>query len=212
MTMMTIVYVRVSTDDQVEHSPEAQRQRCAEYAKLKGFGSIRFLSDEGKSGKNLDRPAMRELIDLIETGQVANLIVWRHDRLTRNSGDTQRLLDLFAKHCVSVHSINEGDLDSTSANGRFISIINGAVSQFEREKTVENVKAFVKDQNQDGYWVNRPPPGYDLIQNVLQPNDDAHLVRRVFSLRFREVFQRGLSQVPGFPGRKPCCPGFAPTP
>jgi site-specific DNA recombinase len=79
--MLTIAYVRVSTEDQVEHSPEAQRRRCAEYAQSKGLDAPRFLSDEGLSGKNLDRPAMQELIALIEADQVANLIVWRIDRL-----------------------------------------------------------------------------------------------------------------------------------
>ena len=103
--MLTIAYVRVSTDDQVEHSPEAQRRRCAEYAQSKGLDVPRFLSDEGMSGKNLDRPAMQELIALIEADQVANLIVWRIDRLSRDSGDVNRLLKLFEKHCVSVHSL-----------------------------------------------------------------------------------------------------------
>lgn len=98
--MLTIAYARVSTDDQVEHSPEAQRRRCAEYAQSKGLDVPRFLSDEGLSGKNLNRPAMQELIALIEADQVANLIVWRIDRLSRDCGDVNHLLKLFEKHCV----------------------------------------------------------------------------------------------------------------
>lgn len=96
--MLTIGYVRVSTDDQVEHSPAAQRKRCAEYARSKGLEPPRFLCDEGLSGKNLDRPAMQQLIELIEADQVANLIVWRINRLSRDSADVNRLLKLFEKH------------------------------------------------------------------------------------------------------------------
>ncbi len=55
----TVAYVRVSTEDQVEFSPDAQAKRCRELARLRDLGSVRVLSDEGWSGKNLDRPAMR---------------------------------------------------------------------------------------------------------------------------------------------------------
>ncbi len=60
--MLTIAYARVSTDDQTDYSPEAQRRRCAEYAKANDLGVVRFLPDEGLSGKNLQRPGIRELI------------------------------------------------------------------------------------------------------------------------------------------------------
>ena len=172
-----------STDDQVEHSPEAQRRRCAEYAQSKGLDVPRFLSDEGLSGKNLDRPAMRELITLIEADQVANLIVWRIDRLSRDSGDMSRLLKLFEKHCVSVHSLSEGNVEPGTASGRFTAGLHGLFGQFEREKIVENVTTSMHELIKAGYWLNTPPIGYNLVDNVLVANDDAHLVRRAFAAR-----------------------------
>lgn len=60
--------MRGSTDDQVEYSPEAQRRRCAEYARSKGLDAPGFLSDQGRSRKSLDRPAMWELIALTQAG------------------------------------------------------------------------------------------------------------------------------------------------
>jgi site-specific DNA recombinase len=181
--MLTIAYVRVSTDDQVEHSPEAQRRRCAEYAHSKGLNAPRFLSDEGRSGKNLDRPAMQELIALIEADQVAHLIVWRIDRLSRDSGDVNRLLKLFEQHCVTVHSLNEGNVESVTASGRFTAGLHGLLAQLEREKIIENVKMGMEQAARAGYWLNTPPIGYDLVDRVLVANDDAHLVRRAFALR-----------------------------
>ena len=181
--MLTIAYVRVSTDDQVEHSPEAQRRRCAEYAQSKGFDTPRFLSDEGLSGKNLDRPAMQELIALIEADRVTNLIVWRIDRLSRDSGDVNHLLKLFEKHCVCVHSLNEGNVESITASGRFTANLHGLLAQLEREKIVENVTTSMHELIKAGYWLNTPPIGYDLVGNILVANDDAHLVRRAFAAR-----------------------------
>ena len=73
--MTTIAYVRVSTDDQVDYSPDAQRSRCLQYAASHDLGPVAFLSDEGLSGKDLiNRPAMRELLALVEAGAVTN--VW----------------------------------------------------------------------------------------------------------------------------------------
>ena len=93
--MLTIAYVRVSTEDQVEHSPDAQRKRCRLYAEHLGLGAVTFLADEGLSGKDLERPSMRELIALVEDDLVQNVIVWRLDRLSRDTADLSRLIKLF---------------------------------------------------------------------------------------------------------------------
>ena len=87
-----VAYVRVSTEDQVEYSPDAQAKRCRDLAKLRDLGAVKVLADEGWSAKNLDRPQMRELISMVETGQVAHLIIWRWDRLSRDQGDSSRLV------------------------------------------------------------------------------------------------------------------------
>lgn len=197
--MLTIAYVRVSTDDQVEHSPAAQRKRCAEYARANGLEPPRFLCDEGLSGKNLDRPAMQQLIELIEADQVANLIVWRINRLSRDSADVNRLLKLFEKHCVVVHSLSEGAVESVTASGRFTAGLHGLLAQLEREQIVENVTTSMHELIRDGFWLNKPPIGYRLDQNVLYPDDDAHLVRRAFKIRAAGA---SLPQVAGATGLK----------
>jgi site-specific DNA recombinase len=63
---LTIGYVRVSTEDQVEYSPDAQANRCRQFAKEHDLGAVTILRDDGWSGKNLERPAMRELVALVE--------------------------------------------------------------------------------------------------------------------------------------------------
>jgi hypothetical protein len=104
----TLAYVRVSTEDQVEFSPDAQAKRCRDLARLRDLGPVTVLADEGWSGKNLERPAMRKLLRLIEAGEVRHLLIWRWDRLSRDQGDFSRLVSLFGAHGVIVHSVNEG--------------------------------------------------------------------------------------------------------
>nr|WP_291823051.1 recombinase family protein [Candidatus Microthrix sp.] len=154
----------MSTDDQVEQSPDAQRRRCAEYAAQKNLGPVKFLSDEGQSGKDLERPAMQELVGLIEADQVTNLIVWRMDRLSRDSGDTSRLLRLFEQHCVNVHSLNEGDLETGSASGRFTAGLHGLLAnpserRSSKTSTSGTNKLFVPATGSTGPdWLQRCRP------------------------------------------------------
>src|SRR4051794_1560369 len=114
--MLTIAYIRVSTEDQIDYSPDAQRNRCLQHAISNDLGAVTFLADEGRSGKDLNRPAIQELMSRVESGEVANVVVWRLDRLSRDSADLSRLIRLFDEKCVSVHSISEGRVDVASAS------------------------------------------------------------------------------------------------
>ena len=45
----TLAYVRVSTEDQIEFSPDAQAKRCRDLARLRELGPVIVLADEGWS-------------------------------------------------------------------------------------------------------------------------------------------------------------------
>jgi site-specific DNA recombinase len=181
--MTTIAYVRVSTEDQVEFSPDAQAKRCRDLAKLKQLGSVTVLADEGWSGKNLDRPAVRELLRLVAEGDVTNLVIWRWDRLSRDQGDFATLVKLFDRHGVRVHSVNEGELDLASASGRMQIGVHGVFAQYYRDQIVENTRMGQRQAAEQGRWLNRAPTGYDMINGALVPNEMAPLVQRAFKLR-----------------------------
>ena len=179
----TVAYVRVSTEDQVEFSPDAQLKRCRDLARLRGLEPVTVLADEGWSGKNLERPAMRKLLELVETGQVKHLLIWRWDRLSRDQGDFATLVKLFDRHGVKVHSVNEGDLDLASASGRMQIGVHGVFAQYYRDQIVENTRMGQRQAAEQGRWLNRAPTGYDMINGKLVPNDMAPLVQRIFALR-----------------------------
>ncbi len=180
---LTVGYVRVSTEDQVEYSPEAQSNRCRQFAKEHDLGAITILRDEGWSGKNLERPAMQELIALIEADRVTNIVTWRLDRLSRDTGDLNFLVRMCERHCVTLHPINEGAADLQTASGRMQIGVHGVFAQFYREHIVENVRLGMQHAAQQGRWLNRAPTGYDMINPRLVANDDAAVVRRIFALR-----------------------------
>ena len=55
-----------------------QRTLLEKYAKEKGFENTIFLADDGYSGTNFERPSWKKIVEMIEAGQVANLIVKSH--------------------------------------------------------------------------------------------------------------------------------------
>jgi len=181
--MTTVAYVRVSTEDQVEFSPDAQVKRCRDLARLRGLEPVTVLADEGWSGKNLDRPAVQELLRLVELGSVKDLLIWRWDRLSRDQGDFALLVKLFDRHGVKVHSVNEGDLDLASASGRMQIGVHGVFAQYYRDQIVENTRMGQRQAAEQGRWLNRAPTGYDMVNGHLIPNDMAPLVQRIFALR-----------------------------
>lgn len=136
----TVAYVRVSTEDQVEYSPDAQAKRCKDLARLRDLGPVRVFVDEKWSAKNLDRPAMTELLALISAGSVRNLVVWRWDRLSRDQEDTARLVKVFREHGVTVYSVSEGEVDLVSASGKMQIGVTGVFAQYYRDQIIENTK------------------------------------------------------------------------
>lgn len=188
--MLTVAYCRVSTEEQAAEgfSIEGQADRLRQYAELHGLGPVFVITDPGRSGKDLNRPGLLQILQMVDEGHVSHVLVWRLDRLSRNLGDLIGLADRFGQANVSLHSFTE-KLDLSSATGRMFYNILGSFAQFYREQLSENVRLGMRQAASKGFWTNRPPTGYDLEDGVLIPNSDADKVREVFRLR-----AAGLSQ------------------
>jgi len=132
--MKTIGYVRVSTDRQADTgvSLEAQESKIRAMATVRGCDLDEVVVDGGESAKDLKRPGVERLLALVSAGKVDAVIVAKLDRLTRSVKDLCALLELFEKRKVALISVAES-LDTSSAAGRLVITIMGAVSQWERE-------------------------------------------------------------------------------
>jgi site-specific DNA recombinase len=182
--MLTVAYCRVSTEDQATEgfSIEGQTEKLKAYAELHDLGDVVVITDPGRSGKNLDRPGLQQLLGMVDAGHVRAVLIWRLDRLSRNLADLILLADRFGQADVDLHSFSE-KLDLSSATGRMFYGILGSFAQFYREQLSENVRMGMAQAMRQGRWVNRPPTGYDLVDGLLVPNDDAGTIRRVFRMR-----------------------------
>lgn len=182
------LYIRVSTDAQFEegYSVDAQKEMLAAYCTTKGWKRFEFYIDGGFTGSNIERPAMRRLIDEVSRGLVFAVVVYKLDRLSRSQKDTLYLIeDVFNPAGVSFTSLNE-NLDTAMPMGRAMLGIMSAFAQLERETIRERTRMGMKERVKEGLWMGggRTPFGYDYdrTRGVLTPNEDADTVRKIYEL------------------------------
>jgi len=185
----TGIYVRVSTEEQAQegYSIRAQEEKLRDFARIKEWLVYKIYMDEGISGKNItERPAINEMIADIKDGKVKNVLVFKIDRLTRNTADLISLIDLFNEHNCAFNSLTES-IDTHSATGRMFIKIIGIFAEFERENIAERVRTGLERKAKEGYAlnVNNPSYGYDKkegekIQTINEP--EAVIVREIFDM------------------------------
>src|SRR5438046_8877729 len=102
------IYTRKSTEeglDQEFNSLDAQRESAEAYISSQKEAGWKLVPDRyddgGFSGGNLDRPALRRLLDDVEAGRVDCVLVYKVDRLSRSLLDFARLMDRFDRRSVS---------------------------------------------------------------------------------------------------------------
>jgi site-specific DNA recombinase len=189
------IYCRVSTQQQVGIglSLEAQQLKCEQMAAVRDLEVAEVLTDAGESAKNIDRPAMRRLMAMIQSRAVDAVIIAKLDRLTRSVRDLADLLEIFNKGGVALISVGES-LDTKSASGELVMNIMTAVSQWERRAIGERTKAVLQFKRSNGEKTGgRVPYGYDVVdrcgKKALIPNEGEQEVLRVM----REMKAAGQS-------------------
>ena len=112
----TVLYGRLSQEDEragESNSIQHQRTLLEKYAKEKGFENTIFLADDGYSGTNFERPSWKKIVEMIEAGQVANLIVKDASRLGREYLQVGYYMEIyFPQKNVRFIVVNDG-VDST---------------------------------------------------------------------------------------------------
>jgi len=147
----SIAYIRVSSKRQVDEgvSMEAQKRRILEYARFKGLNLADddIIIEEGVSGgiPIWERPRGRLLKQKLSTGQYANLISMKIDRMFRMTTDMLNTIDELADAGIAIHIVdmNGEALDTSTSMGRFFLTVMGAMAEMERglisERTQEGM-------------------------------------------------------------------------
>lgn len=172
-----LAYVRVSTEMQVDggHSLEAQRSKVAAWCALHDAELVAVHEDAGLSASSLDRPALAAALAELAAGRADALLVCKLDRLTRSTRDLGDLLDRATAGGWALLSVAES-LDTSTAAGRLVVSVLGAVAQWEREAIGERTAAAMGAMKTAGlYTGGRVPYGYRVDAEGRLVADEAEL-------------------------------------
>lgn len=134
---MNVAYVRVSTIDQ----NEARQLEALEKHNIEKW----FI--EKISGKDTNRPKLQELLDYVREGDT----VYIHDfsRLARSTKDLLEIIELLAAKNVNLVS-NKENLDTSTATGKLMVTVIGAINEFERQNLLERQKEGIEIAKREG--------------------------------------------------------------
>ena len=140
------IYTRKSTTEGLEqefNSLDAQRESCSSYIasqRHEGWVEIDKLYDDGGfTGGNMERPALKRLMDDINAGLIDCVVVYKVDRLSRSLMDFSKIMDTLDKTNVSFVSVTQ-QFNTTSSMGRLTLNILLSFAQFEREIISERTR------------------------------------------------------------------------
>jgi len=162
--MDAIGYCRVSTQEQETEgvSLEVQAAKIRAYCELHEVGLIGIETDV-LSGKRADnRPALQSALAQIQAGEAQALVVFKLDRLARNTIDALQISEAIRKAGATLHSITE-KLDTGSAFGKFFYTMLAALAELERQQISERTRVALQYKRQAGFKTGGTVPfGFEV--------------------------------------------------
>lgn len=131
------VYLRVSSKRQDTRSQEPDLER---WVNAFADGAEVVWYRDKFTGKSMERPGWKRLERAIDAGDVAQVVVWRLDRLGRTAAGLTALFDKLIARKVGLVSVRDG-IDLDTAAGRLMCNILASISAYETEVRLERVLA-----------------------------------------------------------------------
>ena len=178
-------YIRVSTDDQIEYSPDSQLKLLREYAKKNDYilPDEYIFQDDGISGKDAKhRPAFQQMIALAKSDEhpIDTILVWKFSRFARNQEESIVIKNLLRKINVEVRSISE-PVDPDSAFGSLIERIIEWMDEYYLINLSGEVKRGMLEKASRGEIVSIASFGYTVKDSTYVPHpEESVIVRRIF--------------------------------
>ncbi len=187
--MKAVIYIRVSTEEQVKNlSLETQKNECVRYCARNALAVDRIFTEEGDSAKTTNRPELQAMLAYCRAnkGKVGTVVVYNMSRFARNAYDHHAVRHLLSKCGVRLRSVCEPIEDSTT--GKFFESVLAAVAQLDNDMRSDRSRAGMKTAVEKGRW---PFPATIGYKNARTAKDEptlehdpvrAPLIRQGFEL------------------------------
>lgn len=182
--MKAVLYVRISKEDQSAFSLQEQIADCKDYCEKEKYELVDTYFEDGYSAKDLKRPEMTRMLSDIPKKKFNMIVVWRLDRLTRDTIDGLTMVkNLFKPNGVEFASVTE-DIDTSTPDGYMMFTIRLSMAQNEREKIAARVTMGQMGRAKSGKRnTSAVPYGYDLGEELsLVINEtESEVVRQIYA-------------------------------
>lgn len=153
-------YIRVST---IEQHEDRQLVTMEKY----GVASENIYLEK-VSGKNMNRPELEKLLEVIKEGDT--LIVHDFSRLSRSTSDLLKIVEYLNKRGVTLISKKE-NLDTSTPTGKLMLTMIGAINEFERANLLERQAEGIIEAKKRGAF-DKKPFDKELFEKLRQDVDN----------------------------------------
>jgi hypothetical protein len=185
MKQVLHIYLRVSTQSQVDDGTSIETQKDIGIRKSKELGLDYKIWDEGGQSSNKDdltnRPVITSLLDLVEQGKVKHLFVYNTDRLSRNE-ETWMFIRLKLKKNEVILYTTYGQHDLNNPLDKLLFGILQEISSYDNSLRTERTRLGKVNRIKQGFWMGGPCPfGYEVKDKKLVPNkNESKWVKFIF--------------------------------
>lgn len=181
-------YIRVSTEDQLEYSPDSQLKLIREYARSHGFclpDPLIFREADGVSGRSVKkRPQFQRMIAAARTpeNKIEAILVWKFSRFARNQEESIVYKSLLRRERgIPVISVSE-PIDPSNEFGTLIERIIEWMDGYYSTRLAGEVRRGMAERFSRGDPVSIAPFGYRLEGGrlIIDPTK-AEIVRSIFN-------------------------------
>jgi len=199
----TVLYIRVSTDDQAKEGNSLTDQEragrltvAARVAMGEGGwteiadGDRDIYADPGVSGATRDRPGLKRLMADAKAGKIGRVVVTKLDRMSRRAADLLAIEDEFDRYGVARTYIKDS-IDTSTPTGRLLRTVLAAVAELERDLILERTAAGRVEAIRKGLvWRSKGILGYHCLPSDKETGQrgrldidevTAPLVRHIFT-------------------------------
>jgi len=179
--MRAVTYLRVSTDEQAASGLglEAQRDTLQRALDARCWEHIAEHMDEGRSGSNLNRPALAEALQVLERKQADVLLVARGDRLSRSVADFIALREQARRQGWAIVALDVG-VDTSTPAGELIANVMSSVSQWERKVIGERTSLALQAKKAQGARLGAPVSlGQDVRERIVRERAEGQSFQQI---------------------------------
>ena len=186
---ITILYCRLSNEDALDgesNSIQNQKELLTQYAREHGYTNLKILVDDGYTGTNFERPAVKEGFELVKQGLVGCWLVKDLSRFGRDYLTVGQYIDIiFPSYDVRFIAINDG-VDSAKGDADGFSAIRNLFNEWYPRDTSKKVRVVFRQKGTSGKHLGKPPYGYRTDpadkEHWVIDEEAAPVVKRIFDL------------------------------